>query len=47
MMCNTWYDVPEHRLRPLHYDNGTDRDYNAVRTQIPITPTRALTFYKA
>ena len=33
-----------------HVDDGRagdTPDYDSVRTQIPITPTRALTFYKA
>ncbi len=34
-----------HTLR--YYDDGKDKDFEAVRTQIPITPTRALTYYNA
>ena len=35
---------------PQHVDDGKagrQPDYESIRTQIPITPTRALTFYKA
>ena len=32
---------------PRRHVDAKTPDYDSVRTQIPITPTRALTFYKA
>ena len=41
------YDVLFQNLLQVYFDDGNIVDYDSVRTQIPITPTRALTFYKA